>query len=112
MSATAIPICTLTLKATAAVTARRFVTALGAPAAAAGRALGVARTSAAIGDYFPCDTLGTASVEAGGAIAAGARIEIDAQGRAVTLASGVAVGVALEAASGAGACIECHLITN
>lgn len=113
MSMTAVPVLTLTVIAGAALTNGRWVAAAtGGVPAAAGRALGVARTDAALGEPLPVDVLGTASAEAGAAIAKGARVEVDALGRAVTLAAGVAVGVALEAAAGAGAKFECLLITN
>jgi hypothetical protein len=41
-------------------------------------------------------------VTAGGVIARGAQVETDAQGRAVTLTTGVVLGRALEAATAAG----------
>ena len=67
MSAQSIAVLTLTLAATAQVTAERFVGFDGAPAAAAGPAAGVSRTDAVDGDDFPVDVIGTAGVEAGGA---------------------------------------------
>lgn len=66
------PLLTLSTKATAALIALRFVTATGATATAAGNALGVSRSDAAIGEYAPVDVLGTTQVTAGGAITAGA----------------------------------------
>ena len=102
----------LTIKATAAVTGERFVTAAGAPAAAAGNALGVARSDAQIGGVFPVTYLGTAIVSAGGAVAVGAGVEADATGRAVTLAAGKKLGTALQAAAAAGDRIEVALIPN
>lgn len=100
------------VKATAAITGERFVSATGAVAAAAGNALGVARSNAAIGEVFPVTTLGTAIVTAGAAIALGARVEVGATGKAVTRAAGIPVGVALQAAAADGDRIEIHLIPN
>ena len=87
-----IAILTLTIAAAAALTARRFVSPTGAVATAAGNALGVARSDAAIGQDAPVDVMGTAVVEAGGAIAAGALVEVGATGKAVTKSAGVTVG--------------------
>jgi len=101
----------LTETATAAVTGERFVQA-GAHAAAAGRALGVSRADAAIGQLFPVTVAGTAIVTAAAAIAAGAAIEVGANGQAVTRATGVPVARALTAAAAAGDRIEVLLITN
>lgn len=92
MSAASIPLLTLSVQATAALTKDRFVTAGGAVATAAGRALGVTRSDAAIGERAPVDVLGTTVVTAGGAIAADAALEVGADGKAVTLAAGVQVG--------------------
>lgn len=102
----------LSVLAVAALTAERFVTAAGAVATAAGNAIGVASTDAAIGDLCPVDVLGTAVVTAGAAIAKGAHVEVGAAGKAVTLAAGKAVGVALEAAAADGDRIEVLLIPN
>lgn len=102
----------LPVLAAGAIVAERFVSPAGTQTAAAGNALGVARSAAASGEVFPCDAIGTAIVEAGAAIALGAKVEADAQGRAVTQASGVTLGRALQAASAAGARIEVLLIAN
>lgn len=77
------PILTLTIAAAAALTAHRFVTAAGAHATAAGDALGVSRTGAATGEVLPVDVVGTAVVEAGGNIAAGAPVQAGTNGVAV-----------------------------
>lgn len=45
---------------------------------------------------------GIAKVVAGAAITAGARVQSDANGAAITLAAGVSVGMSLDGASGAG----------
>ena len=106
------PILTLPMKATGAIVARRFITAVGAEAVAAGNALGVSRFAAAVGETVPVDVLGTAVVEAGGIIAAGALVEVGADGKAVAKNVGVTVARALEGSGGAGAFIEVLLIAN
>jgi len=112
MSAQSIALLALTFKATGALTTNRFVTPAIAQAAAGANTLGVVRQTAAIGDAVTVDILGTAQVEAGAAVAAGATIGVDASGRGITWASGAKVAVALEAASAAGQVIECLLIPN
>lgn len=112
MSQQSIEILSLPVKATAALTSRRFVTVAGAVPAAGANALGVARSDGATGETVAVDVLGTAVVEAGGAISAGAAVEVDASGRAVTQSTGVTVGRALEAAAAAGDFIEVLLIPN
>lgn len=107
-----IQILTLTALAAAAITAERFVTSTGQVATAAGNSSGVAESNAAAGERFPYISLGTAIVTAGGAIAKGARVEVGAAGKAVTLAAGKAVGEALEAAAADGDRIEVRLIPN
>lgn len=108
------PVLTLTVTAAGAIGANRFVTAAGAQAGADANAIGVARTAAAVaGDRIPVDVLGTASVEAGAAITAGATVKADAQGRAIPWATaGARLGVALEAATAAGQLIEVLLVPN
>lgn len=107
------PTLTLSIVAAAALLAERFVTAAGAQTGADGNALGVALASGATGEQVPVVALGTAVVEAGAAITAGATVKADAQGRAIAWAtSGARLGVALQAASGAGARIEVFLIPN
>lgn len=103
---------TLSIAAAVAITAERFVTAAGQVAAAAGNAIGVAESNGAIGALVPVTALGTAIVTAGAAIAQGARVEVGAAGKAVTLAAGKAVGVALQAAAADGDRIEVFLIPN
>ncbi len=107
-----IPVLTLPIVATGAITAERFVTPAGAQAGAGVNALGVARSDAASGQSLPVDVLGTAIVTAGAAIAAGALVETDATGRAITRSAGAIVGRALQAAAAAGARIEVLLIPN
>lgn len=108
-----ITILALTVAATGTIGACRFVTPAGAQAGADANTLGVCRVAAVAGDKIPVNVLGTSVVEAGAAIAAGATLKSDASGRAITWAtSGAKVGLALEAASGAGAFIEVLLIPN
>lgn len=113
MSQQASPILALTVTLSGTVAANRFVTPAGAQAVADANTLGVARTAGVSGDKIAVDVLGTAIVEAGAAISAGATLETDASGRAVTWAtSGAKVGLALQAAGAAGAMIEVLLIPN
>jgi hypothetical protein len=112
MSAQKIPILTLSVIATAVLLAEQFVTAGGAVATAAGVALGVSRTSAAIGAQVPVDVLGTAIVTAGAAITVNAYVEVDASGYAVTHSAGKIVGQALQASAASGDRIEVYLIQS
>ena len=108
-----IALLTLTTALTGTVTANRFVTAAGAQAGADANTLGVSRVSGVSGDKVPVDVLGTAVVEAGAALSAGATVKADASGRAITwVTSGAKVGLALEAATAAGQMIEVLLIPN
>lgn len=107
-----ISILSLTVVATAAITTNTLVTIGGAVAAAAGTALGVADTAAAIGQAVSVSVVGTALVTAGAAIAAGAAVEVGAAGSAVTRVTGVTVGRALSAAAAAGDLVEILLIAN
>ncbi|WP_418345265.1 capsid cement protein [Rhodococcus pyridinivorans] len=65
-------------------------------ATAAAKAFGVAAYDAANGKTCPVIRAGIVPVTAGGTIAAGAEVEVGASGRAVTLASGKAVGYAVD----------------
>lgn len=112
MSEQSISLLTLTKTATAALVANRFITHAGAVPAAGAAVIGVAKSSAAIGDRVPVDVVGTAIVEAGAAVAVGAALEVDNLGRGITKTSGVTVGRALQAAGAAGDLIEVLLIAN
>jgi hypothetical protein len=110
----AIPLLTLTVAATGAITAQRFVTPAAAQAGAGVNSLGVARYGAAIADKIPVDVMGTAYVEAGAAIDAGALVEADASGRAITRSAGAILGRVApgDSAAAAGAFVEIVLIPN
>lgn len=73
-----------TFQATAAGAQKRFVNYAGAQAGAADVVLGVAQMDFKPGDQVNADIVGVTAVEAGGAIAAGAGVVPDAQGRAIT----------------------------
>lgn len=113
MSQQSISLLALTVTATAALTAHRFVTSAGAVPSAGAAALGVSRSDAAQGDRAPVDVIGTAIVEAGEAISAGAYIAVGSNGKAAVYEDGdVCVGQALEAASGDGVRFEMLLIQS
>lgn len=112
MAASCIKILTLSVVATAALTQYRAVTAAGALPAAGARSLGVTDFAAPVGERVSVGVLGTVIAEAGAAFAVDAALEVDAQGRFITKASGVAVARALTAAGAAGALAEILLIPN
>lgn len=112
MSAQYRSVLTLSLVAVAALTANRFVSPTRGLPSDGGNTLGVALTDAAIGQTAPVVTLGTAPAEASAAIAEGALVEVGADGRIETRDAGVAVGRALQEATGAGHVIEVLLIPN
>lgn len=82
----------LSVLATAALIAERFVGFDGATAAAGAGAYGVATTDGASGDLVAVDVQGTTIVTAGAPIAAGAQIQVGSAGKAITKAAGIAVG--------------------
>ncbi|MHA7661849.1 capsid cement protein [Mycolicibacterium sp. HS_4_1] len=102
----------VTAEATADITARRFVAISGnrtaggnlsvAHATAAGRVFGVSGSDAATGDLVTVARDGVLKVIAGGNIAAFAEVEVGTAGRAITKASGVAVGYAVTGAANNG----------
>lgn len=108
------PAHTLSIRSAGAISAHRFVTASGAQAGADANAIGVALAAAsAAGEQVPVVVLGTAPVEAGAAITAGATVKSDSSGRAIPWAtSGAKVGIALESSGGAGEVIEVLLVPN
>jgi len=84
----------------------RFADYSGNVASAGERALGVPTTDFSAGEQASIATHGEILVEAGAAIAAGAEVESDANGRAVTKTTGIGSGVARDAASAAGEIIR------
>lgn len=111
MSRQAIALLPLTITASATLTADRFVTFAGAVPAADAYVLGVVRQAAVSGDKITVDVQGTAIVEAGAAITAGASLKVDSSGRVITwVTSGARVGIALQAATAAGQLIEVLLL--
>jgi hypothetical protein len=113
MSGQHFPLLTQTATASATLTANRFVTFAGAVPLADANTYGVVRQAAVSGNKITVDVIGTAMVEAGAAITAGATLKTDSSGRAITWAtSGVKVGLALQSAGAAGDIIEVLLIPN
>ena len=127
MSRQACPIFALSALAATALLAERFVSQSGAGTTngalttinvaqttlAATNTLGVVRQAAASGDKVTVDVLGSAIIEAGAAITAGATVSSDTVGRAIAWATGAAkVGMALQSATAAGQFIEILLIPN
>lgn len=96
------PILALPHAITATVSPHRFVTAAGAHAGAGAAAHGVSQGDGASGDTIAVTVLGSAIVEAGAAISAGAEVQSDSVGRSTTSAGGIILGRALTAASAAG----------
>lgn len=103
---TAIIALTISLLASSDIPKLRFVDYNGAKCPAKARAIGVSEDSAATGEVFPVNTLGVLIVESGGAIALGAAVESDAEGRAVAVTTGVVNGWAMDAATAAGEVIR------
>lgn len=107
-----IPTLTLSITAAAALAAERFVTAAGAYPSAGGNATGITTTSAANGAPVGIDVLGTSIGTAGAAIAKNAYVQVTADGKVITRTSGVAVAIALQAATADGDRLELLLIPN
>jgi hypothetical protein len=79
-------------------------------ASAAGKTIGVRQNKPNLNEAMTIVGNGIVFVEAGAAITCGASVETDATGRAITLAAGIAQGVALETASAAGVQIAVLLV--
>jgi hypothetical protein len=91
MSGSYIDLLTLRVRASGAVTRRRFVGFGGAQLNAVGlKGMGVAHHDAVDGEDLRLTVSGTAIVEAGGPLVVGATVVTDAQGRAI---SGAVMGV-------------------
>lgn len=113
MSKGNISLLTLTVIASAAVVANRFVTTAGAYPAAGGLALGVTRSDGAINDPIPVDVHGTAIVEAGALIGADVPLMVTATGKVVAHdldGDKHAVGRSLEGAAADGSLLEILLV--
>jgi hypothetical protein len=93
---------------------RRFVgvnaTGEGVIATEAGSAIGVSMNQAAAGEVLEIAD-GIVMVEAGGEIAAGADVEVGANGKAVTKTTGIGVGVAITGAAVAGQLVAVKLMS-
>lgn len=114
MNAYEIPNLRFSAPAGEAVGKRRFVTvnssSEGVIATAAGSAIGVSMNQAAAGEVLEIAD-GIVIVEAGGAIAAGADVEVGANGKAVAKTTGIGVGVAITSATGAGQFVAVKLMS-
>ena len=97
---------TVTTLATAALQGQRFVGFDGGPAGNGAAVLGTANAAYAAGEQAGVNTHGSLLVEAGAAIAQGAQVQSDAQGRAIALDTGVPAGRARDAATLAGELIR------
>ncbi len=114
MSSQSHSVLTLTVVASGAIVANRFVSPMGDQAGDGENALGVARFTVADNKPVAVDMLGTTVVEAGAAISAGALVQSNAEGKAITKAAGVSVGRMApgQGASIAGRPVEIILIPN
>lgn len=118
----------LSCRASAAVTGKRFVKVSGARTSGPGlsataegsvyqaqqcvagdRALGVSSWDAALNEIFTAIVGGVVPVNSGAAIAAGAEVQSDANGNAITLAAGKSLGICMNTVSGAGVDAEIKL---
>ncbi|RAS18933.1 hypothetical protein DFO50_10289 [Microvirgula sp. AG722] len=86
--------------------ASRFVGFDGGVCADGAKALGVVEVDTEVDNMAPANVLGVILVEAGAAVAAGAEVQSDASGRAITKAAGVANGTAWDTATAAGELIR------
>jgi len=91
-----------TIVAAAAIVKQLFVGLTGNICGADAKPLGVSEIDVASGEQMPVITSGVALVKSGAALSAGAKLESDANGKAITWAtSGEIAGWALDAAGGA-----------
>lgn len=102
-------IATMSILAAVALTRSRFVALDGTVPAAGVYCPGVANDNFDAGELAGVNFAGIDVVEAGAAVAAGAEVQCDASGRAITLAAGVGLGRALDAATAAGELIRVKL---
>lgn len=114
MNAYEIPNLRFSLPAGEDIARRRFVSvnssSEGVIATTAGSAIGVSMNEAADGEVLDIAD-GIVVVEAGGAIAAGADVEVGANGKAVAKTTGIGVGVAITGATGAGQLVAVKLVS-
>ena len=97
---------TISVLAAAALTKKRFVTLSGAVPGSGDWCPGVANADYDLGEQAGLDAQGVILVEAGDVVAAGAEVQTDASGRAITKAAGAGLGRALDAAGAAGVLIR------
>jgi hypothetical protein len=102
MSKTMQTIATMTIVAVVATDKSLFVGYDGDICDAGEKAIGVNQVSVDAGDAMPVTYLGIMPVIASAAIAVGAEVESDANGKAITLSTGISNGTALDAATTAG----------
>jgi hypothetical protein len=96
------PLGRTTIIAGAALAKQLFIGLTGALCAADAKPLGVSEIDCASGEQMPVIFAGIALVKSGAALSAGAKLEVDAAGKAITWAtSGEIAGWALDAAGGA-----------
>lgn len=114
MNAYEIPNLRFSLPAGEDIARRRFVSvnssSKGVIATTAGSAIGVSMNEAADGEVLDIAD-GIVVVEAGGAIAAGADVEVGADGKAVAKTTGIGVGVAITGATAAGQLVAVKLVS-
>ena len=114
MNAYEIPNLRFSLPAGEDVARRRFVSvnssSEGVIATAASSAIGVSMNQAADGEVLDIAD-GIVIVEAGGVIAAGADVEVGANGKAVAKTTGIGVGVAITGATAAGQLVAVKLMS-
>nr|DAN90220.1 MAG TPA: capsid fiber protein [Caudoviricetes sp.] len=83
------PLFTETVKATAAISANRFVTYAGKQAETAGElVMGVSDTAIEAGGYVGVDVIGTTIVDVGGTFSKGDDLAADTDGKAVKATAG------------------------
>jgi predicted RecA/RadA family phage recombinase len=98
--------------AAVAMSAHRAISYTGAIPAAGGPMMGVTISDASAGNRVPVEMLGISEIAVGAAVAAGAALELDATGRAVTLAAGTKIGRAMASASAADQVILFNIIPS
>jgi hypothetical protein len=100
---------TVSIKAAADLVPSRFAGFDGNYAGAGLNVLGVVGVATSATEWAPIHTYGIVLVEAGAAIAAAAEVEVGVTGKVITKAAGKVVGIAWDAATGAGEFIRVKL---